>query len=175
MMHWDRMATAWSGRVMEFLELGYPSQTRSHFINSETSVFGRSSHCRPAIYIQGYETRPTLALSPKPLTIGLGGIVTVVDNQVLRLVVVLAGKVAGKNSLGTGGVTGLSIDRGTGHVRNHGVSTSPWVLGVTERVVLGSGLREPDITTVTTEVTRLESIGNILLDDNGTTSGVDEP
>ena len=60
-------------------------------------------------------------------------------------------------------------------MRNHGVASTPWVLGVAERVVLGRGLGEPDITTVSTEVTRLESISNILLDDDGATSGVDEP
>jgi hypothetical protein len=49
------------------------------------------------------------------------------------------------------------------------------VLGVTQRVVLGSRLGEPDITTVSTEVTALESLGDILLHDDGTTGGVDEP
>lgn len=69
----------------------------------------------------------------------------------------------------------LGVDRSTGHVGNHGVASTPGVLGVAERVVLGRGLREPDITTVSTEVARLESIGNVLLDNNGTTGGVDEP
>jgi hypothetical protein len=60
-------------------------------------------------------------------------------------------------------------------VGNHGVAAAPWVLGVAERVVLGGGLREPDITTVSTEVTILESLGDILLDDDGTTGGVNQP
>ena len=42
-------------------------------------------------------------------------------------------------------------------------------------MVLGSGLREPDITSVSPELAGLERIGNILLDDDGTTGGVDEP
>jgi hypothetical protein len=42
-------------------------------------------------------------------------------------------------------------------------------------VVLGSGLGEPDITTVSTEVTVLERLGNILLDDDGTTGSVNQP
>jgi hypothetical protein len=42
-------------------------------------------------------------------------------------------------------------------------------------VVLGGGLREPDITTVSAEVAGLEGGGDILLDDDGTTGGVDEP
>ena len=60
-------------------------------------------------------------------------------------------------------------------MRNHGVSTAPGALDVTERVVLGSGLREPDVTTVASQVTRLDGLGDILLDDDGTTSGIDEP
>lgn len=58
---------------------------------------------------------------------------------------------------------------------NHGVASAPWVLSVSERVVLGRWLREPDITTVATEVAGLERISNILLDDDGATGGVDEP
>jgi len=49
------------------------------------------------------------------------------------------------------------------------------VLGVAERVILGGGLGEPDITTVSTEVARLEGLSDILLDNDGTASGVDEP
>jgi hypothetical protein len=60
-------------------------------------------------------------------------------------------------------------------VRNHGVTAAPWVLGVAERVILGGGLREPDVTTVSTEVAILESLGNILLDDDSTTGGVNQP
>lgn len=36
-------------------------------------------------------------------------------------------------------------------------------------------LWEPDVTTVSAELARLESLGDILLDDDGTTGGVDEP
>jgi hypothetical protein len=42
-------------------------------------------------------------------------------------------------------------------------------------VILGSGLREPDVTAVTTELAGLERLGDVLLDDDGTTGGVDEP
>ena len=78
------------------------------------------------------------------------------------------------DGLGTVGVTDLSIQRSTGHVRNHGVTATPVVLGSSQRVVLGGGLVVPDITTVTGEVTRLESSSNVLLDNDGTTGGVDE-
>ena len=97
------------------------------------------------------------------------------NNQVLRAVVLTAGEVAFENVLGTFGVADLSIDGGTGHVGNHGIAATPGVLGVAERVVLGGGLGEPDITTITTEVTRLEGLSDILLDNDSTASGVDEP
>lgn len=58
---------------------------------------------------------------------------------------------------------------------NHGVASAPGVLGIAERVVLGCGLGEPDITAITTELSRLESFGNILLDDDSAAGSVDEP
>jgi hypothetical protein len=109
------------------------------------------------------------------LTVGLGGIITLVDDQVLRTVVLTAGEVALEDVLGTVGVADLSIDGGTGHVGNHAVAATPGVLGVAERVVLGGGLGEPDVTTVATEVAGLEGLGDILLDDDGTAGSVDEP
>jgi hypothetical protein len=110
------------------------------------------------------------------LTVRLGGIVTLMDDQVLRPVVLATAPVRVQDVLDTSGVALLGIDRGTGHVRNSGVATTPvGVLGVAERVVLGSWLREPNITAVTTELAVLERLGDILLDDDGTTGGVDEP
>ena len=58
---------------------------------------------------------------------------------------------------------------------NHGVASAPGVLGVAQGVVLGCGLGEPDITTVSSKVAALEGISDILLDNNGTAGGVDEP
>lgn len=109
------------------------------------------------------------------LTIGLGGIVTLVDDQILRSVVFPSREVALQDGLGACGVSFLGIDGGSGHVRNHGVAASPWVLGSSEWVVTGCVLREPDVTSVSVELTGLEGLGDILLDDNGATSGVDEP
>ena len=97
------------------------------------------------------------------------------DDQVLRAVVLTAGEVAVQDVLGALCVADLSIDGGTRHVGNHGVTAAPGVLGVAERVILGSGLGEPDITTVAAEVTGLEGLGDILLDDDSATGGVDEP
>lgn len=109
------------------------------------------------------------------LTVSLGGVVTLVDDQILRAVVLTAREVAVEDSLGTVGVTDLSVNGGTRHVGDHGVTAAPGVLGVAQRVVLGSGLGEPDITTVATEVARLEGLGDILLDDDSTTGSVDQP
>jgi len=109
------------------------------------------------------------------LTVGLGGIVSVVDNEILWVVVVLAAEVALEDGLGAVGVSLLGIEGGTGHVRNHGVTATEWVLDSSEWVVSGSWLWEPDITTVTAEVARLDSLSNILLDDDSTTGSVNKP
>lgn len=109
------------------------------------------------------------------LTVGLCGIVTLVDDQVFRSVVFPSGEVAFQDGLGACGVSFLGIDRGSRHVGDHGVATSPWVLGSSEWVVLFCGLREPDVTSVAVELAALEGCGNIFLDDDGTASGVDEP
>lgn len=97
------------------------------------------------------------------------------DNEIFRSVILTAREVALEDSLGTSSITLLSIERSTRHVRNHGVAATPWVLGSSERMILGSWLREPHITTVAVELAGLEGLGNILLDDDGTTGSVDEP
>lgn len=114
-------------------------------------------------------------LSLLALAVSLGDVITSVDDKVLVLVVEAAREVTVQDLLGTLGVPDLSVDGGTGHVGNHGVATAPGALDITERVVLGSGLREPDVTTVASQVTRLDGLGDIFLDDDGTTGGVDEP
>lgn len=86
-----------------------------------------------------------------------------------------AGEVALEDSLGTVGIADLGVNRGTGHVRHHSIATAPRVLSIAERVVLRSGLGEPDVTAVASQLTRLDGFGNVLLDDNGTTGSVDEP
>ena len=60
-------------------------------------------------------------------------------------------------------------------MRDHGVAATEGVLGGTEDVVLGGGLREPNVTAVAAEVTSLESLGDVLLDDDGAAGSVDEP
>ena len=97
------------------------------------------------------------------------------DDEILRSVVLAAGEVALEDGLGTRCVTLLSIEGSTGHVRDHSIAATPWVLGGSERMVLGSRLREPNITAITVQLASLEGFSNILLDDNGTTSSVDEP
>ena len=86
------------------------------------------------------------------LAISLGDIFTSVYNKILVPVVVTTREIAVENILGALGVTDLRIDGGAGHMRNHGVTTAPGALHVTERVVLGSGLREPNVTTVASQV-----------------------
>jgi len=60
-------------------------------------------------------------------------------------------------------------------VGNHGVSAAEGVLGVAQDVVLGRGLREPDVAAVAAEVAGLEGRGDVFLDDDGAAGGVDEP
>lgn len=97
------------------------------------------------------------------------------DDQILWPVVKAPGVIAFQNRLDTVSVANLGVNRSTGHVRNHSITATPGVLSVAERVVLGGRLREPDVTTVATEVAGLESLGNILLDNDSTTGSVDEP
>lgn len=114
------------------------------------------------------------SISLLSLAIGLGGIISLVDNQVLGAVVMLAGQVALKNGLGAIGIALLRVQRGARHVRNHGVAAAKGVLGSSQGVVTGSGLGEPDITTIAGEVAGLESRGHVFLDDDGATGRVDE-
>lgn len=111
------------------------------------------------------------------LAVSLSSVVTLGNDQVLRPVVVLAAEVGLEDGLGTGGVALLGVERGTRHVRDGRVAAlAEWAVGcVAERVVLGCWLREPDVTAVATELARLESLGDVLLDDDGATGGVDEP
>ena len=86
-----------------------------------------------------------------------------------------AGPVAVQDGLSTCRIALLCVDGGTRHMRNSGVPTAPRVLRVSEWVVLGSRLWEPDITTIAAEVAGFDSLCDVLLDDNGTTSSVNEP
>lgn len=97
------------------------------------------------------------------------------DDEVLGAVVLAAGEVAVEDGLGAGGVALLRVDRRARHVRHHGVAAAPRVLGVPQRVVLGCGLGEPDVSAVAAELAVLERLGDVLLDDDGTAGGVDEP
>ena len=109
------------------------------------------------------------------LAVRTGSVVALVDDEVLGVVVVAARQVAVDDGLGTGGVPLLGVNRGTRHVGNHGVAATPWVLGRPQRVVPRRGLREPHVTTVAAQVTRLKRIRNVLLDNDGTTGSVDQP
>ena len=113
-----------------------------------------------------------------PLAVGLGGVVALVDDEVLGPVVVAAAEVRFEDGLGAGGVAGLGVERGTRHVRDGGVAggAAPVLVGGgAEGVVLGSGLGEPDVTAVAAKLAGGKSLGDVLLDDDGATGGVDEP
>ena len=69
----------------------------------------------------------------------------------------------------------LRIERRTRHVRHHGVSASEGVLGVSEGMVLGCWLREPDVAAVAAEVAGFQGFGDVFFDDDGAAGGVDEP
>lgn len=125
----------------------------------------------PPFSFFGYKNTlfPLLALA-----IGLGGIVALVDNEILGAVVLLAGEVAGEDGLCAVGVAALGVERGARHVRDHGVAAAKGVLGGAQGVVLGRGLGEPDVASVAGEVARLEGGGDVFLDDDGAAGGVDE-
>lgn len=109
------------------------------------------------------------------LAVRLGGIVALVHDEVLRLVVLAAREVRVEDGLGAGRVPLLRVDRGARHVGDHGVASAPGIGGVAQRVILGRGLREPDVAAVAAEVAGLEGLGDILLDDDGAAGCVDEP
>ena len=132
----------------------------------------KKPHKSSALAVKLFPFYPSNLLA---LAVSLGGILTLVDNQILRAVVLTTGEVRVQDVLGTLGVADLGVDGGTRHVGDHGVTTAPGVLGVAERVILRSGLGEPNITTVATELTGLQSLGDVLLDDDGATGRVNEP
>lgn len=60
-------------------------------------------------------------------------------------------------------------------MRYHGVASALGVFGVTQGVILGRWLREPDVSTVSAEMAGFQGFGDILFHDNGATGCVDEP
>jgi hypothetical protein len=101
-----------------------------------------------------------------------------VDNEVLGPVVLATGEVGVEDGLGAGGVALLGVERGTRHVRDGGVAggAAPVLVGGgAEGVVLGRGLGEPNVAAVAAELAGGKGLGDVLLNDYGATSGVDEP
>lgn len=114
-------------------------------------------------------------LCRSPLSISLSSIIAILHDQILGPVVMLPREVRLQDVLGTLGISLLGIKRGAGHVRHRCVTATLGIGGIAERVLFGCGLREPNITTVTAEVSRLEGFGNVFFDNNGAAGGVDEP
>jgi len=110
-----------------------------------------------------------------PLAVCLCGIVALVDNQIFRPIVVLPGEVRLQDALHASSVALLGIDGRARHVGNHGITSTPWVLGSSEWVIPRRWLWEPDITAVAAEMTALKRLGHIFLHNDRTTSGVDKP
>lgn len=117
--------------------------------------------------------RPNSLLVPLPVS--LGRVVPILDDQVLRPVVISPGKVRLQDVLGALSVPRLCIQRSARHMWYHSVASTLGVGCIAERVLLGRRLREPDITTVAAEVARFQGFRDVLFDNNGTASGVDEP
>jgi hypothetical protein len=109
------------------------------------------------------------------LAVSLSGVIPFVDDKVLWSIVLTASEIAVEDRLDAVSVTDLGIDRGARHVRNHGVAAAPWALDIAEWVVLGGGLREPNVTTISAKLTALDGFSDIFLDNDGTTGSVDEP
>ena len=96
--------------------------------------------------------RTTAPAVLRPITISLGGIITLINNQILRSIIMLATQITLQDRLGAIGISLLRIERCARHVRDHGVSAAEGVLGVAEDVVFWCGLREPDVSSVAAEV-----------------------
>lgn len=87
--------------------------------------------------------------------------VVTIFNDDIRWSLRLAGKVILEDGLDTSGISGLSIKSSTRHMWDHGISSTVLVAHSAPRVILGSGLREPHITTVTTELSGSKRISDI--------------
>ena len=85
-----------------------------------------------------------------------------------------AREVARENVLCSFGISGLCVERCTGHVSYHSVATLHSVLCGSKGVVLRRRLREPDITAVTVKMAALERRLNIFRYDDCATCGVDK-
>jgi hypothetical protein len=57
-------------------------------------------------------------------------------------------------------------------MRDGGISSTPWVLCVAERMLLRRWLWEPDIAAVAPEVAGFEGFGDVFFDDDGAAGGV---
>ncbi len=109
------------------------------------------------------------------LAIGFGGVIAVLADQVLRSIVVLAREVRLQDIPGSFGIPCLRIERSTAHVRNHAISASHCILSSPEWVILWCGLWEPDISTISVQMARGESLSDVLLHDDGAAGSVDQP
>ena len=115
-----------------------------------------------------------LRIDRDSLTVRLGRVVTAADDEIFRLVVVAARQVAVEDALGAVGVPLLRVDRRARHVRHHGVAAARRVLGRSERMVARRRLWEPHVAAVAVEMARAQGFGDVFLDDDTASGGVDE-
>jgi hypothetical protein len=90
----------------------------------------------------------------------LGSVVSTLNDNV-RWDLRMAGEEALEDVLDTSSISGLGIEGRAGHVGNHSISSSTDILHIAPSMITGSGLGEPDITSVSTQLTRLEGRSNI--------------
>ena len=119
-------------------------------------------------------SRSGLWIDRDSLAVRLGRVLAAADDEIFRLVVVAARQVAVEDALGAVGVPLLRVDRRARHVRHHGVAPARRVLGCSERMVGRRRLWEPHVAAVAVEMARAQGFGDVFLDDNTASGGVDE-
>jgi hypothetical protein len=95
-------------------------------------------------------------------------------NQILRSIILASTEVTLQNTLHTSRIPCLRIQTRARHVGNHAIAALHGVLGVAQGMVLGCGLREPDVAAVAVQVAGFEGFGYVFFDDDGAAGCVDE-
>ncbi len=120
-------------------------------------------------------TSITILLLRAPLSICLGGIISVLYDQILRSVVMSSREVRIQDILRPLRVPLLRIDTGPRHMRHGGIPSTVGVLCVAKRVVFRCWLWKPDVASVPSQMTRFQGFGDVFFHDDGSARGVDQP
>lgn len=108
-----------------------------------------------------------------PLSIRLGRVLSVLDDQVGRFLL-FAVEESLQDLLSSLGVSSLGIEGGTTVVRGHTVPSLQVVAHGSPRVVAGCRLRVPDVTSVEVDLARFEGFGYVFRHGEGASCGVDQ-